>query len=401
MTARRSTLGALAFAFAFAVAVAFAVAPAAAAPFDVAIVRPVPGQGAFGAVEVAAEVRGAVPAVKVELFFQGRLVASRTEPPWVFPLDVGQENVDRTFRVVAHGRDGSLAEAELTLPRIRVDLEIEARLQQLYVTVTRDGRRVLDLPRAQFTVLDEGNRQRIVTFERGDVPLTAVLMVDSSLSMRGERLRAALQGARLFARGMAPLDEAMLLLFSDRLLFRSPFNRDTAVLERGLESVEATGGTALNDHLYLALQLLERRQGRRVVVLLSDGVDVDSLLPVEEVVATAGRTQALVYWLRLREGAAAAQEEGHLSAWRDRAGHRAEIEGLARLVTASGGRILDLGRIEDAEAAFTEVLAELREQYVLGYYPSGARQSGRWRRVEVRASGPGLALRTRAGYFDE
>jgi len=398
MTARRFPRLAAALGLLLALALA---GPSGAAPLDVAIVQPVPGQGAFGEVEVVAEVRGATPVAKLELFFQGRQVASRSEPPWVFPLDVGQENVDRTFRVVAHGRDGSVAEAELTMPRIRVDLEVEARLQQLYVTVTRDGRRVLDLPRAQFTVLDEGDRQRIVTFERGDIPLTAVLMVDSSLSMRGERLRAALQGARLFARGMASLDEGMLLLFSDRLLYRSPFGRDPAVLERGLASVEATGGTALNDHLYLALQLLERRQGRRVVVLLSDGVDVDSLLPVEEVVATAGRTQALVYWLRLREGAGRAQEEGHLSAWRDQAEHRAEIEGLARLVTASGGRILDLARIEDAEAAFAEVLSELREQYVLGYYPSGARQSGRWRRVEVRTSGSGLDLRTRAGYFDE
>ncbi len=81
--------------------------------------------------------------------------------------------------------------------------------------------------------------------------------------------------------------------------------------------------------------------------------------------------------------------------------HRAELDGLARLVSASGGRIIDLARLEEAEAAFADVLAELREQYVLGYYPSGARQSGRWRRVEVRTGGSGLELRTRSGYFDE
>ncbi|HPA95783.1 MAG: VWA domain-containing protein [Acidobacteria bacterium] len=374
---------------------------AAAAALEVAILEPVPGSGAFGEIRVVAEVRGSEPVRELELFFQGKRVAARSAPPWVFRLDVGQENIDRAFRVVAHAADGRTSEAELTLPRIRIDLEVEARLQQLYVTVTRGGQRILDLPRSQFIVLDEGQRQQLVTFERGDVPLTAVLMVDSSLSMRGDRLRTALRGAGLFARGMAPLDEAMLLLFSDRLLYRSPFSHDPAVLERGLANVEASGGTALNDHLYLALQLLERRQGRRVVVLFSDGVDVDSLLPIAEVVTTARRSQALVYWLRLREGGGDPRESGHISVWRDHAEHRAELDGLARLVSASGGRIIDLARLEEAEAAFADVLAELREQYVLGYYPSGARQSGRWRRVEVRTGGSGLELRTRSGYFDE
>ncbi len=376
---------------------------AAAAALEVAILEPIPGSGAFGEIRVVAEVRGGEPVRELELFFQGKRVGARSAPPWVFRLDVGQENIDRTFRVVGHAVDGSTSEAELTLPRIRIDLEVEARLQQLYVTVTRGGQRILDLSRSQFIVLDEGQRQQLVTFERGDVPLTAVLMVDSSLSMRGDRLHTALRGAGIFARGMAPLDEAMLLLFSDRLLYRSPFSHDPAVLERGLENVEASGGTALNDHLYLALQLLERRQGRRVVVLFSDGVDVDSLLPIAEVVTTARRSQALVYWLRLQEGGGDPRETGHISVWRDHAEHRTELDGLTRLVSASGGRIIDLARLEEAEAAFADVLAELREQYVLGYYPSSIRQRGRdrWRRVEVRTTGSGLELRTRSGYYDE
>jgi Ca-activated chloride channel homolog len=371
-----------------------------AAAIDVFVTSPRPQTGVFGQVTIEAEVLSSHPIVEVAFRVDGQVVDRRTSPPWRTTVDVGQDNVPHTFEVIARDAAGDTATGRVITRTISVDDAVDLELQQLYVTVTRGGERVLDLPRQAFNVLDEGQRQELVTFEHGDVPLVAALLVDTSLSMRGARIRAALEGARAFVSGMRPLDEASLMLFSDRLLHVTPFTSDAAAVGRGLDTVEAEGGTALNDHLYAALKRLDREQGRRVVILLSDGRDVESVLSIEDVLWKARRSQALVYWIRLRDNDSAGPVIGRTSSWRDMAGHEAELGGLVRVVEESGGRIVDLARIEDAPAAFRDILSELREQYVLGYYPSMNLNDGRWHRVQVRVDGFGLSVRAREGYVD-
>jgi VWFA-related protein len=326
-----------------------AAAPAAA--IDVFIRSPRSTDVVFGQVEVRVEVLSAEPVAAVEFRLDGERVGRLTEPPFALSVDVGQANRAHTFEITAHDIAGAAATASVTTRPIAVDAELAVALQQLYVTVSRSGARVLDLGRDDFQVIDEGDAQTLVTFERGDVPLTAAILVDTSTSMTGDRLEVALAGAQRFVAEMRPLDEAMLLLFSDRALHATPFSGDGAALAAGLDAVEAGGGTALNDYLFVALKLLEARQGRRVVVLLSDGVDVHSFLRMDEVLWTARRSQALIYWIRL--GA----EGGQSSAWRDSAGHAREIAGLEQAVVESGGRIFPTARIEDAAQVFRDILA--------------------------------------------
>ena len=361
----------------------------------VTIVRPLPGQPVFGEVEI--EVRAGPPEqiARVELFVDGNFAGSPEEAPFRIRVDVGGENVEHRFEAVVRSHSGASQNALLITPSVRVDEEVDLELQQLYVTVARGDERVLDLERGDFAVLDQGRPQELVTFERGDVPLVALLMVDASVSMQGRPLETALRGAEAFIAGMRPLDRAKLLLFSDRVVHTTPFTGFADMLTTGLKTVEAGGGTALNDHLYLALKLLEERQGRRVIVLLTDGVDVASVLGMRDVEWVARRSQALVYWIRL--GGIGA---GHSSAWRDVEGHRKELERLEDLVASSGGRIHQLSSIEETETAFASILRELREQYVLGYYPSRNLNDGSWHKVRVRLGRPGLSVRTREGYLD-
>ncbi len=371
--------------------------PGASATFDIGIVEPPAGRAVFGRIEVLVEVRGRDSAT-VDLYLDGRLVGTLEAPPHRFTVDVGQENRARTLRAVARAADGATDEAELTLPAIRVDATVELPLLQLYVTATRRGDPALDLARESFRVLDDRLAQRLVTFERGDVPLTAVLLLDSSLSMRGAPIAAALAGVRAFVEAMAPLDEAKVLMVSDQVIRRTPFGHEPEALLAGLDGAVARGGTAIQDHLYLALRELEARQGRRVVVLLSDGIDVDSLLATRHLEPVIGRSPALLYWIRL---GAVGVEVRHRSVWRDFAEHDRELSGLAQLVELSGGRIFDLPRVDEAERVFREVLEELRNQYVLGYYPSLSRHDGAWHAVDVEIAAPGVELRTRQGYYDD
>ncbi|NJL26618.1 MAG: VWA domain-containing protein, partial [Thermoanaerobaculia bacterium] len=346
---------------------------------------------------VEVEVQAPHDVAQVELLVDGRVVDSRTEPPWRFTVDVGQDNVEHRFEVYAYDPDGAMGRSEVTTPRIRIDEELRVELQQLYVTASHDVGRVLDLGQADFRVLDNGVEQKLITFGRGDLPITAVLLLDASESMRGERFQAALRGAEAFGSEMRKLDEASLLLFSDQLLRATPFTNDTGELLAPLAGVEPGGNTAINDHLYLALKLLDARQGRRVVVLFSDGADLHSVLGMDEVLWKARRSQALVYWIRFEERGVSSS---FATAWRDVEGNKRELAELEQAVGASGGRIVGVSSVGEVEPAFREILRELREQYVLGYYPSDSRDDGSWHKVEVGVRRSGVEVRVREGYVD-
>jgi len=278
-------------------------------------------------------------------------------------------------------------------------MEIDVYLQQLYINVERAGERVVDLEEADFRVLDGSVSQELVTFEHGDVPFTAALLVDSSTSMSGRMLPTALEATRTFIGDMNPLDEAKLILFSDQVQVETPFTGSSTILGLGLGTVEAGGGTALNDAVYLAYKRLEKRQGRKVIVLLSDGIDVESALSMTQVRELSRSLQPALYWIRLaRPGEGA--DSNRSSAWRDPPAHSRELAQLRETVAETGGRIITIASIDQVGEAFTALLEELREQYVIGYYPSITRGAGGWHEIEVRVADPDVEVRTRRGYLE-
>lgn len=398
---RRAATGILALAF------LVAATPASAEELDVWIESPEPGAPVFGEAEILVDVLGVDDAdvAELQIFVDDQSVAVLSRPPWSWTHDVGQENAAHRFEVVVVARDGRRASALMQSPSIRVDEEVELGLRQLYVTVSRGGvgsdaseTRVQGLSRDQFTIRDLGVRQYIVTFEGGDVPMTAVVLVDASDSMRGERLRTALAGADQMFRRLGELDRAKLLLFADRVVHATPFTSFPEVLRAGLRGVEASGGTALDDHLYLALQQLEQQQGRRVIILLSDGIDVASFLRMEEVLELSRRSRSLVYWMR--PGPSRLNNRIY-TAWRGEKEHREELKQLEQMVRETGGRVVPLSSMETIGDAFDLIMDELREQYVIGYYPSRRRGAGEWHEVEVSVDVRGAEVRSRQGYVED
>jgi len=372
--------------------------PSAAAP-SVRIVSPPPNQPLFGEVEIRAQVTGAAVS-RVEFYVDSLRVGVAEASPWRIVVDVGQQNADHSIEVVAYGPSGPIGSATLRALPLQIDDEIEVGLQQLYVVIDRGGQRANDLTREDFTILDGGVPHEIITFERGEIPFTAVLLVDSSTSMAGPRLGTAVDGAKTFVGGMKRLDEAKMILFSDRILLETPFTSVPSILTLGLSGVQAQGGTALNDALYLGLKRLEGRQGRKVVVLVSDGVDIESVLTMEQVQKIARQNQAVLYWLRMRRVDEALPQTEIFSAWRDGEGHRRQMELLKSAVLESGGRVETLDNLEQIQTALQALLLELREQYVLGYYPSQSKGRGTWHDLELRVRGDGLQVRTQEGYLE-
>ena len=369
-------------------------AGAAFAQVSVKIQSPTPDQPIFGPTDVEVGVRTAEPVSQVELFVDGKLRGTAQKPPYRFNVDLGEENVRREFRAVAHTASGATgADTVVTVP-LQINDEMNLKLRALFVSVVHDGRSNLALEQDDFQVFDNGAPQQIVTFGRDELPLTAVLLLDTSESM-GERQEAVRRGARAFLDGMKPSDEAMLALFSDRLLRFTPFTSDKKTLDSAIVTTQASGGTAVNDFLYLSLKLLDARQGQRVVVLFSDGSDVHSVLPASDVLWKARAGQSLIYWIQL-----GGKHQSFTSAWRDFKGNDREYETLENAVRESGGRTLQINRIEELEGAFRNILQELRQQYALGYYATTAKGDGSWHKVDVQLKGRGGRVRTREGYAD-
>ena len=377
-------------------ALVLAAAGIAQAAVSVQIVSPTADQPIFGRTEVQFVVSSTETVTKVEIFVNGKLVGTTDKAPWTVTFEAGDENIKREIKAVIHGASGATATHTVVISPVHIDDQLDLRLQQLFVTVTRGQERTLDLDEGDFKIYDNGKPQQIITFGRGELPLTAVLLLDTSESMQGERIKAARRGATTFLSGLKDVDEASVVLFSDRLLRATPFVSDKKPLFRVLEETEATGGTAVNDFLYMSLKLLEPRVGRRVVILLSDGSDVHSVVPMSEVLWKARTGQAMIYWIQLDEN----KHKSYVSSWRSVEKNDEEYKTLIKTVEESGGRIQKINNVNELEGAFQAILHELREQYVLGYYPSDIKKDGRWHEVKVDVRRSGVRARTRDGYLD-
>ncbi len=357
--------------------------PAGAA--EIAFTSPSPEEAAFGPVEVRVAAGAGVS--RVEFFLDGKKAGTAEKPPFRLVVDVGQNNVAHRFEAVAYGADGTaVASTSIRTPSIATDLTIDVLLRQLYVTVSGGTDR---LAREDFTLRERGGgRPKVVTFERGDIPFTAALLIDSSTSMTGERLDSALDGARTFFRSMRPLDEAKLVLFADRQRLETPFTSVPAVLDLALSGASAGGGTAINDALYFAIDRLAPRSGRRVIILLSDGGEIASVLSMSWIRKRLEAEPMALYWVRLRREEERQGPARRWSIWRDAEGHERELEGLQRAVEESGGRIAVIDSIDQVAGALGEILDELRNQYVLGYYSENP-DANAWRGVSVDVRGGG------------
>lgn len=370
-------------------------AGAVSAQVAVSILSPAADQPVFGPVDVKVGVQAREPIDRVEVFLNGKLMGSSKTPPFRVRVDAGEDNMRREFRAVAYTRSGASGADVLVTNPVQIMDELDLKLRAVFVSVTSGTSRNLSLAQEDFEVLDNGAPQEIVTFGRDELPLTAVLLLDTSESMREKEIEAVRQGAKAFLDGMKPADEAMVALFSDRLLRLTPFTSDKAALASTLSGVKSAGGTAVNDFLYLSLKALEMRQGQRVVVLFSDGSDVHSVLPASDVLWKARAGQAMIYWIQL-----GGKHQSFTSSWRDYTANDREYDDLEKAVRESGGRILPIERAGELAFAFSNILQELRQQYAIGYYPSNSRGDGKWHKIDIRVKGFGERVRHREGYAD-
>jgi Ca-activated chloride channel homolog len=257
-------------------------------------------------------------------------------------------------------------------------------LVEVYATVTdRAGVPVTGLQPADFEVLEDGRPQAIQAFAAGDFPLSVALAIDSSASMAGSRLRAAAGAARRFLNQLRAEDQVMILGVSSEVTVLAPLSTDRAAHARAIDGLRPWGATSLNDATIAGIDLIQPARGRRGLVILSDGEDRYSEAQPHEVLARARRADVLVYPIAVGRGAPAI---------------------FAEVAALTGGRSFHPRNEKEIDRALTDIAAELRTQYLLGYAPARQRpaaQEAGWHSIEVRVRKSDLRVRARDGYFGQ
>lgn len=279
-------------------------------------------------------------------------------------------------------------------------IRVQVKLVRLLVTVKDpQGEPVGHLRREDFAVADTGVPQEIAVFERSTAqPLSVSLLIDTSLSTATnlEYESRAIKGflAALYGAGN-PDDRAALYSFHDEVIMQTGFTRSLDRILRPLAKLKPLSGTSLYDALCFASQDLERRSGRRVLVVVTDGGDTTSRKKYRDALEAAQRADAVIYSILVVPITA---EVGH-----NVGGENA----LITLAGSTGGRIFRPTLGKQLDTAFAAILSDLRTQYLLGYYPRALPADAKpFHPVRVTLTGAtvpanGLQLLSRNGYYGD
>jgi Ca-activated chloride channel family protein len=259
------------------------------------------------------------------------------------------------------------------------------------------GRPVTDLRREDFRVYDEGRSRSIEHFHGGrGLPARVLLLVDASGSMGVDRVANARQAASQLLHALAPEDEVAVAGFDSRYWGVVAFTRDRAAVRKGLDSITAFGSTALHDALdKAAYDIATHGEGRRAVVVLTDGIDTSSQKTADQVIARSRALDVPIYVVSVVSPLDDPGSESFLGE-KEAGEAKAAAETLARYADLSGGAAFRVSNVAGLRIAADRIAAELKHQYRLGWDPSQG--PSRFRRVVVVATRKGVTVRTRSGY---
>jgi VWFA-related protein len=252
-------------------------------------------------------------------------------------------------------------------------------------TATDARRQLVDLTSADLQVFEDGVLQTVDVFNEAVAPVSIILALDGSGSMR-PAADGARQAAHAFVRALRPDDPLGMLVFADEVNLSHDLGTNRDESHDAVEAYSTSGGTALYDALAEASARLGTVRGRRVVVLVTDGRDENaastgpgSRRSWEEAINAVADAQATVYVIGL--------------------GTRVDRERLQQAAALTGGEAYFTTELAELEEHYRRIIEELHRRYVIGYTSTNSTRDGTWRTVEIQTSTPGVRVRTRGGYF--
>lgn len=271
---------------------------------------------------------------------------------------------------------------------------VKVNLVRLLVSVRNQFGAVLtNLEKQDFRVFDNGVPQEIAVFERNtSLPLSVAIMIDTSGSTQQDlhyEIASVLKFIPTLLQAGNPDDSFALFSFNWRTNLEVDFSRNQRRAERALHALRGEGGTSLYDAIYLASDTLASREGRHVMVVVTDGGDTTSYKKYGDALAAAQRADVVMYPVVVIPIES--------DAGRNLGGEHA----LATLAASTGGQIFNPHGFEQLDEAFADILRELRTQYLIGFYPRNVREQPRsFHPVKVEARNSAFRVTARSGYYE-
>jgi VWFA-related protein len=273
----------------------------------------------------------------------------------------------------------------------------------------KKGALIPGLTKTDFTVLEDGKEQPIKYFTREtDLPLTIGLLIDVSRSQENlidiER-RAA---SAFFSGVLRKKDEAFLISFGEEAELLQDYTASVRLLTEGLNQLRVSSGvsgvhpgpvptasqprgTVLYDAVYLAAtDKLRSEVGRKVIVLITDGVDQGSRLTRNQAIEAAQKADAVIYSIYY--------VDNRFYGMFGMGGGGGEGE-LRKMSEETGGHVFKVDRKNTLESVFGQLQEEMRSQYAIGYTPLNERKDGSYRRVDIKLANKDLRVQARKGYY--
>jgi Ca-activated chloride channel family protein len=276
-------------------------------------------------------------------------------------------------------------------PNIRVDVNL---VRVLATVKDTNGQLIGSLKKEDFTILDNGAPQQVAIFEHHtEQPLSVALLVDTSGSTAKD-LKYEVDSVVRFLRALFsegnPKDAVALYSFNYQVLKHNHFTRNIGPLEHSLRLLKGEAGTSLYDAIYLTAQDLQERDGRRVMIIVTDGGDTTSTKDFHSALQSAQLTDAVIYPILV---VPITNDAG-----RNVGGENA----LTTLSLGTGGRVFVPSLGDALDRAFADIIQALRTQYLLAYYPQNVPlNKNRFHQLDIRLSQPGLRVSARSGYYGE
>jgi len=356
------------------------VPPAAGTP-SLEIVSPTADAYLSGATTLRASLTPLAAAKRLLFYVDGRQVCEAMTAPFECSWEAGSQIVARQIRVVAELAEGGRLIRTVRTKALGYAEKVDVDVVQIIATVTdHNGHFVSGLPRSAFHVAEDGKSQKITHFGSEDVPLELVVAVDVSGSMTPAmpRLKAAVKE---FLGAVPSRDQVTLIGFNDSIFALTRRTLDPAERMKAVDRLAPWGATALYDVILRAIDMLGKQPGRRAIVIFSDGEDQGSHASIADVERRLQASDVTLYMIGQGRGVEVA----------------ALKTVMQRLVEPTGGRALFNESIDQLHNAFTDLLEELSNQYLLGYESSNARRDDTFRKITVQVDGQ-PRVRARQGY---
>jgi VWFA-related protein len=322
-----------------------------------------------------------IPVRGVSLFADGVLVCTLERPPFECPWNAGPLVTEHVLRATATLADGRRLARSIRTKGVEYTEAVDVDVVQITATVTSGRNRfVRGLGREAFRVYEDGVRQTITTFEAEDTPLEIVVAVDFSSSMK-PAMPTVKNAIKKFLANLRSEDRVTILAFNNTVFTVAGPQADLAARIRAIDRLTPWGGTALYDVIVKSVGTLGQQSGRRAMVVFSDGEDLHSKTPLEVTERMLESSDAVVYAI----GQGRARSLMNL---------RAVLE---RLAEKSGGRAF-FDDLDGLDEVFHDIIADLSNQYLIGYTPEDTRKDGRWRDLRIEVPGTDYQVRARRGY---